>query len=308
MRDFTVSAYRSLLNALKSHSSAFRGFEDAVTGVQEAFIILRHDVDRRPGYALLLAHAEADSGIKASYHFRLPGSWHQENVIREIAGLGHEIAYHYEDLSALCRRRFNISHKVDEETARQAYDRFRENLFFLRKLAEVRVISMHGSPLSAVDNRLLWKYHDYHENGIVCEPYFDIDVSDVLYLTDTGRRWDGDRSNIRDRGYAHSGAPGTGEGAGWKTRPLSGSLMSMTPEGIAFRSRFRIQGTADLIRLAVNGMLPPKVIINTHPQRWTDKPLPWINELVNQSIKNQLKMLITLSKFLSKPGFRMHIL
>ncbi|MBE0677699.1 MAG: hypothetical protein IH592_02930 [Bacteroidales bacterium] len=297
MRDFTVSAYCSLLNALKSHSSAFCGFEDAVTGEQEAFIILRHDVDRKPGYALILAHAEADSGIKGSYHFRLPGSRLQENVIREIAGLGHEIAYHYEDLSALCRRLFHARHRVDEETARQAYDRFRENLCYLRKLAGVNVISMHGSPLSTVDNRLLWKYYDYRESGIVCEPYFDIDVSDVLYLTDTGRRWDAERSNIRDRGYAHASETGTGESAGWKTRPLSGSLMSMTPEGIAFRSRFRVHSTADLVRLAENGMLPPKVIINTHPQRWTDKPLPWINELVNQSIKNQLKKLIASSKF-----------
>ena len=46
------------------------------------------------------------------------------------------------------------------------------------------------------------------KTDIVCEPYFDIDVSDVLYLTDTGRRWDGERSNIRDRGNSHADEPG----------------------------------------------------------------------------------------------------
>jgi len=31
------------------------------------------------------------------------------------------------------------------------------------------------------------------------EPYFDVDFKEVLYLTDTGRRWDGDAFNIRDK-------------------------------------------------------------------------------------------------------------
>ena len=296
MRDFTVSAYRSLLNALKNQSSAFYGFAGVVTGGLEAFIILRHDVDRKSGNALVLARAEADSGIKASYHFRLPGDRYQENIIREIAAMGHEIAYHYEDLSSLGRA-LPFRQRVDEETARLAYDRFRMNLAYLRKLAEVAVISMHGSPLSGIDSRLLWKYYDYHEEGIICEPYFDIDVSDVLYLTDTGRRWDGERSNIRDRGFSSINKGGDEEYSVWKTRPLPGSLMSMTPEGISFRSRFRVHGTTDLVRLAENGRLPPGVIINTHPQRWTDKLLPWMHELVKQSIKNQIKKLLTSSKF-----------
>ena len=296
MRDFTVSAYRSLLNTLKNQSSGFYGFAGVVTAGHEAFIILRHDVDRKPGNALVLARTEADSGIKASYHFRLPGDRYQEDVIREIAGLGHEIAYHYEDLSSLGRA-LPFRQRVDEETASQAYDRFRMNLASLRKLAEVAVISMHGSPLSSIDSRLLWRYFDYHEEGIICEPYFDIDVSDVLYLTDTGRRWDGERSNIRDRGYSSINEAGGEEYSIWKTRPLHGSLMSMTPEGMAFRARFRVHGTTDLIRLAENGKLPSKVIINIHPQRWTDKLIPWIKELVNQSIKNQVKKFMTSSKF-----------
>lgn len=27
------------------------------------------------------------------------------------------------------------------------------------------------------------------------------------------------------------------------------------------------------------GRLPDKIMINTHPQRWADRPLPWIKEL-----------------------------
>ena len=42
-------------------------------------------------------------------------------------------------------------------------------------------------------------YHDYHNFGIVGEPYFDIDFNEVLYLTVTGRRCDEDFFNIIDK-------------------------------------------------------------------------------------------------------------
>ena len=58
---------------------------------------------------------------------------------------------------------------------------------------------MHDSPLSKYDNRLLWKYYNYRDYGIIGEPYFDIDFNDVFYLTDTGRRWDGEKVSVRDK-------------------------------------------------------------------------------------------------------------
>jgi hypothetical protein len=58
---------------------------------------------------------------------------------------------------------------------------------------------MHGSPLSRWDSRLLWSRYDYREFGIIGEPYFDVDFDEVLYLTDTGRRWDGERFSVRDK-------------------------------------------------------------------------------------------------------------
>jgi len=267
MRDFTVSAYRSLLNALKYQSSGFYGFAGVVTAGHEAFIILRHDVDRKPGNALVLARAEADSGIKASYHFRLPGDRYQEDVIREIAGLGHEVAYHYEDLSSLGRA-LPFRQRVDEETARLAYDRFRMNLASLRKVAEVAVISMHGSPLSGIDSRLLWKYYDYHEEGIICEPYFDINPDKILSLTDTGRRWNATGSNRRDH------IPG---------RPRINRNFF---DGKYPRSTFQ------LIQKIKDGLAPELMVISAHPQRWTNGIFPWLEELIWQNTKNLIKSLL----------------
>jgi hypothetical protein len=30
-------------------------------------------------------------------------------------------------------------------------------------------------------------------------------------------------------------------------------------------------------------------MITTHPQRWTDRPLPWVKELIWQGVKNVVK-------------------
>jgi hypothetical protein len=290
--DFTVRTYESLLKALKGHSSGFYGFAEIVSGGITSYNVLRHDVDRKPENALVLAKAEAAAGIRASYHFRMGNRMKQDGIISAIAGLGHEIAYHYEDLTSSFGRSALISGNVNEEMAGNAFERFRANLEHLRQLADVNVISMHGSPLSGVDNRLLWKYYDYRAWGIVCEPYFDIDVSKVLYLTDTGRRWNGDRSNIRDRGFSADSGGVNGQYGDWKACPVPGSMMNMTKEGLLFRSRFQIRRTSDLIAQSEKGSLPDRLIINTHPQRWTDSAMPWFTEYLTQNIKNQIKRMI----------------
>jgi hypothetical protein len=296
--DFTLRKYRSLIRALRSCGLPFIGFADLADGHYEGFVVLRHDVDRKPQNALEMASVEAEEGIRASYHFRTGKNGFPEKVISAIAGLGHETAYHYEDLSAVPGKLKPGTLTSDPETLMKAEERYRQNLARLRTICQVKVISMHGSPLSPVDNRLLWKYYDYHSDGITCEPYFDIDMSDVLYLTDTGRRWDGEDSSIRDRGIQ----PGTGQGSDpyeeWKSRPLTGSLMAMTPGGIKLRQRFNVRTTDDIISLAEGESLPYRLIINTHPQRWSDKIIPWFIELIFQNLKNPVKKAINRSKFM----------
>jgi len=45
---------------------------------------------------------------------------------------------------------------------------------------------------------ILNKY-DYHELGIIGDPYLDIYFKDVFYLTDTGRCSDGYKLSFRDK-------------------------------------------------------------------------------------------------------------
>ena len=54
-------------------------------------------------------------------------------------------------------------------------------------------------------------------------------------------------------------------------------------------SDLRFRYTRDIIDAAERGLLPDKIMITVHLQRWTDRPLPWVRELVGQNVKNIIK-------------------
>lgn len=252
MPDFTRRKYQELLEKLSAQDYQFQTFAEFLNKAATRSIILRHDVDLLPGHSLAFARMEATLGLRGSYYFRaLPCSW-DEKVIREIASLGHEIGYHYEDLS------------LEKGDRLRAMDSFRRNLAVLRELVPVETICMHGSPRSPHDSRELWKEFNYRELDLIGEPYFDIDFSNMLYLTDTGRRWDGHRVSVRD-----------------KVDPAV--YRSIEAKG------YRLHTTDDIIAAFGAGVLADRIMITLHPQRWHSRPLPWLKELVFQNLKNVAK-------------------
>ena len=74
----------------------------------------------------------------------------------------------------------------------------------------------------------MWKKYDYRELGIIAEPYFDLDFSKVLYLTDTGRRWDGEGVSIRDKIPVRERGP---EGSGLRKARRKGESEGMMERG-----------------------------------------------------------------------------
>lgn len=187
MKDFSISIYKKLLKSLISNKYQFQTFNDFLDSPKERAIMLRHDVDLLPKNSLLFARIQSNLGIKGTYYFRaVPESW-DEAIIVEIASLGHEIGYHYENLTT-CKGNLNEGIKDFENKLKE-----------LRKLVPVTTICMHGSPASKYDSKDLWKKFNYGDFGIKGEPYFDLNFNKVFYLTDTGRRWDGSRVSVRDK-------------------------------------------------------------------------------------------------------------
>ncbi|MCQ2341164.1 MAG: hypothetical protein MJZ48_01730 [Paludibacteraceae bacterium] len=243
--DFTRQKYRQLVQALQQSGLPFT---------------LRHDVDKRPYHSLALAQIEAELGVKAVYYFRCLPCSNNSDVIRQIVALGHEIGYHYEDMS-LC--------KGDHQAAMQHFEQW---LTYFRQFYPVHRICMHGAPTSQYDGKDLWKHYNYRDYGVDYEPYFDEDYTTTFYLTDTGRCWDGYRVSVRDK---------VAQQEEWNSR------------GLTFHS------TDDIIRWLTNSPLQrfagsslSSVLITTHPQRWCSSPVEWCQELCTQSIKNIIKRII----------------
>ena len=253
--DFTLKKYTLLLSTLQQKGYVLLTFKQYVEkeSPDKPFVILRHDVDLKPQNSLKTAQIEYELGIRSTYYFRIVPESNQPEYIRAITALGHEIGYHYEDLN------------LAKGNTEKAYENFQKNLAYFRQLYPVKTISMHGSPREKIDNRNIWKTYNYKDFNIIGEPYFDfLNREDVLYFTDTGRMWDGDKYNIRDKGI-HKNKKNT------------------LPQ---------IHSTNDLIQWIETSDTQSPIMINTHPQRWTNNPLAWWRELITQSIKNQIKAFI----------------
>ncbi len=294
--DFTIKKYRQLLLALRQGGYEFVPFRDYIDSPQPTFvpalvlensqtdrmhaargtdsdaapdrtfpgaqrkrIILRHDVDRLPENSLRLAQLEHDLGIRGSYYLRIVPESYDRKIMSEIAELGHEIGYHYEDVDLVIHNsKFKIQNPAEGGLIDLAYQSFRRNLEFLRKAFDIKTACMHGSPRSKYDNRIIWQKYSYRELGIIGEPYFDIDFDRVAYFTDTGRRWNGEKVSVRDKVHSFYD--------------------------------FDFRTTGQLISNI--GALPNEVMFTIHPQRWSNDLLPWAKELVWQKVKNMGKRIL----------------
>ncbi len=261
--DFTLQVYKGLIESLQKQGFSFQTYYQFLQKPENRSIILRHDVDKLPGNSLEFGNILNEFGIRGSFFFRIIPESYDEDIIKKIAALGHEVGYHYEDIdltSKMLRRRNKKDRLLIEDIIDLAIKNFEKNLEKIRKVAQVNTICMHGSPLSKYDNRLLWEKYTYKDFGIIGEPYFDIDFSQVLYLTDTGRRWDGNKVSIRDK--------------------------------TDIKTKYSFHSTKDIIKAAEAGKLPQQVMMNFHPQRWVAEPLPWIKELILQNAKNVVKRIL----------------
>lgn len=258
MRDFSLDIYRTLLETLQAQGYKLIGYADYLKKTNDQrpttndkYVILRHDVDARPANSLKTAQIEHALGAKATYYFRCGKESNNPEIIRSIVKLGHEIGYHYEDMS-LCGG-----------DAQKAWAHFQTWLNYFRQYYAIETICMHGAPTSQYDSKDLWKTADYKTLGIIGEPYMDTDFNDVFYLTDTGRCWDGYKVSVRDKIPAHQDE-WTKAGLTWHTTP-------------------------ELLQAIKNNRLPNHVMITTHPQRWTNNKAAWWKELLLQKTKNIIK-------------------
>jgi hypothetical protein len=138
---------------------------------------------------------------------------------------------------------------------------FEKHLQQLREIVPITTICMHGSPKSKFDNKDIWKKYNYKDYGIIGEPYLDLNFNQIAYYTDTGRKWDGNKVSVRDKVSSNANYP-------------------------------KFHSTLQMINAIESDKFPNQVMMNFHPQRWTDDMELWWKEELIQIVKNQAKKVI----------------
>jgi hypothetical protein len=180
--EFSFATYERLLDAAADAGYAFLTVRDYLATDADArperFVVLRHDVDRKPANAAKMARIEAERSVPATYYFRT--STFEAERLRRVEALGHEVGYHYEDYV-----RAGGVLSAAHESFSAALDRF-------RSVADVETVCMHGNPLSPHDNRDMWTDPDapsFDAYDLLGEAYLSMDFEEVTYFSDTGRTW-----------------------------------------------------------------------------------------------------------------------
>jgi len=244
--DFTVDKYRELCRTIANSSyTPVPVGKYLAGGVGGRAIILRHDVDDKIKYTLKLAKIESEMGLTSTYYVRMVSKTFKPEIIREMASLGHEIGYHYEVLD-----------KAGGDYGK-AIGIFEEELAELRKVCDVKTMCMHGNPLTRWDNRDLWKHYDFKDFGIIGEAYLSIDYSDVVYFSDTGRTWAGERYRVKDFVDASSDS-------------------------------FGVRSTDDLIDLIKEERVE-RMCLLSHLDQWSDGYCLWVRTWAERSVRNFVK-------------------
>jgi len=232
--DFTLSKYEHLLRSLKDKGYDLITVADYLEQDPAVpFVVMRHDVDRMKKNSLRMAELEASVGVSSTYYFRYPNTF-DVGLMNKVSALGHEIGYHYEALSKA---------KGDKNRALKLFE---DELSEFKKYFDVKTISMHGAPLSGVNNQDLTDMIDMESFGLKGDAISSINDRELVYFNDTGRRWD-DKYNIRDK--------------------LHESEMN------------ELKSTDDLMRFIEKEKFR-KIYINTHPERWSDNIVVWMYKYV----------------------------
>lgn len=192
-------------------------------------IVIKHDIETNVHAALDLAKIEAKHGLRCTYYFQRNLLNGNEDLIKEIKDMGHEIAYHYDVLDE-AQGDFSLAIKKFEATLSEFYDAG----------FEIRTVCPHGNPLMIRDG---WSSNkDFFRSEHVKTKFshiYDLILSDELT--------ENNRTYISDAGYEFT---------------VIGDIIRNDLEKIP-NTKLSLD---DLYKKIKNTNDP--IIISTHPHRW----------------------------------------
>lgn len=183
----TFRSYKRICNAVKmSNKHIFLVEKDGVS-YSKPFIMIKHDVEKKPKKALQMAIIESSFGIQSTYYFQAY-LFTEKNLsfLKKIQELGHVVSYHHDVMD---QTKGNIS---------DALSIFKKNVEWLNNNGfSFKTVCQHGNPL--IEREGYNSNRDFFRSEKVKAQYptlIDIMVNfpdaicrDYLYISDAGQKW-----------------------------------------------------------------------------------------------------------------------
>jgi hypothetical protein len=177
---FSLELYSETLGKAKSLGYEFPTVSEFKTGERPGghFLLLRHDIDVSPRYALRMAELEQRLGVRSSYFVLLhslyynpaaPPHW---DALRRIISMGFEVGLHY-DTNFFANRGIDPLVGVQHDVAAL------ENILDI----EIVSVSQHRPASSTFLRKLNEHYVDAYNHHL---------MQDVRYVSDSGHKWRGE--------------------------------------------------------------------------------------------------------------------
>jgi len=176
---FSLEIYEETLLKAKQLGYTFPTVSELKNGAHKhgRFLLIRHDVDTSPSYALQMARLEHRLGVRSSYFVLMhcpyynpaaPPHW---DALREIIGMNFEVGLHY-DTTFFEERGMDILEGVRRDAAA------------LENILDVDIVSVsqHRPASSPFIKQLNEYYVDAYNNDL---------VNGIHYISDSGFKWRG---------------------------------------------------------------------------------------------------------------------
>ncbi len=194
----------------------------------------------------------------------------RKECIKTIYQLNHEVGYHYEVLNE------------SGGDIQKAIDLFSKHLAEFRSFVPIDTICQHGGflgedtassfkglfittwkiingkmKLDSFRSNDIWSYAKMKNFGLLGEAYLSLDFNKILYLSDTGLRWDGYKNRVLD----------------------------VVDTDYYKEKQLIARKTDDLLQLIKAGKYE-KMNLLMHPANWIDPVIPWCQWHVLQVFRN----------------------
>ncbi len=177
---FSLELYAQILKTAKSLNYDFPKVSDLKDGAlsHSRFLLLRHDIDVSPRYALAMAQLEHSMGVCSSYYILLHSPYYNPaapphwDALREMVSLGFEVGLHYET-------NFFESRGLDPLQGILRDVKVLENILRI----EIKSIAQHMPASSTLLSELNEHFVDAYNHDL---------MHNVRYISDSGFKWRGE--------------------------------------------------------------------------------------------------------------------